>query len=213
MSIRAVASQVFIPAAVLALTVSCSNNPASPSTTVTLNSTASLDGWVQSDGVAVASQGGPLVGDFEDVSPNIGYRQFYSFDISTIPAGAQIVSATLRLYQAQSVGSPFTKLGNVVVDRIDIGPALDAADYASLALTSNIGTLSTNSTIEYKVLDVTNAVKSDRSAARNKSEFRLRFSTAYKWGDTVRDFVSFTDAEDSCCAVSRPPQLVIEYKT
>ena len=205
--------RVLYAALILAFTAACSNNPAGPTTTVTFNSTASLDGWVQSNGVAVAASGGPLVGDFEDVAPGVGYRQVYSFDISSIPAGAQIVSATLRLYQAQAVGSPFTTLGNVLVDRIDIGAALDGADYASAALTSNIGTLSTSATIEYKMLDVTVAVQADRSASRSKSQFRLRFSTADKNGDGVRDFLSFTDAEDSCCGVSKPPELIVAYKT
>src|SRR5262245_37116012 len=100
--------RVFLSAVAIALAAGCSGNPAGPSTKVTLNSTASLDGWVQSNGVANASSGGPLVGDFESVSPGVGYRQFYSFDISTIPAGAHIVSATLRLYQAIVTGSPYT---------------------------------------------------------------------------------------------------------
>jgi hypothetical protein len=202
-----------LSAVITAFAAACANNPAGPSTKVTLNSTSSLDGWAQSNGVASASSGGPVVGDEDNQTPGVGYRQFYSFDISTIPAGAHIVSATLRLYQAIVVGSPYTKLGNVIVDRVDLGSALDPADYNAAALNANIGILSTTATIEYKTMDVTAAVQADLGATRGKSQFRLRFSLKDSNNDGVRDLAQFTDAEDSCCAVSKPPELVIEYRT
>lgn len=204
---------VFLVIVAIAFAAACSDNPVTPSTTVTLNSTASLDGWVQSDGVANANAGGPLVGDFEQFSPGVGYRQFYSFDISTIPAGAHIVSATLRLYQAVVVGSPYVNLGNLIVDRVDIGAALDGVDFNAAPLTANLGTLSTNATIEYKTLDVSTAVQADLGASRSKSQFRIRFSLRDFNNDGLRDLVQLTEAEDSCCHVSKPPELVIEYKT
>jgi hypothetical protein len=198
--------------AIVAITVACHSSPAGPSTSVTFNSTASLDGWVQSDGVAVANQGGPLVGDLDDVAPGVGYRQFYSFDLSTIPAGSHIVSATLRLYQAVASQASYTKLGTLIVDRVDLGAALDSTDYNAVALKANIGTLSTTTTIEYKTLDVTAAVQADVDTSRGKSQFRVRFSLKDSNNDGVRDYVQLTEAEDSCCSVSKPPELVIEYR-
>lgn len=185
--------------------------PTEPSQSVTLGSTASLDGWVTSAGVANADQGGPLLGDFDTVSSGVGIREFYSFSLSALPASATIESATLRLYQASIAGQPYTVLGNVVVDSANIGAALDATDYSLAPFASNIGTLSTNATKEYKTLDVTTAVKNDRTAARTASQFRLRFSTRDSNNDGINDYAGFTDAEDSCCAVGQPPQLVIVY--
>ena len=192
---------------------SCGKSPAAPgpATTLTLSSTASLDGWIQSNGTVVADGGGPLVGDFELQKPGVGYRQFYSFDLSTLPAGATIVSATLRLYQVSAVGAPFTLLGNVLVDHVNVGTSLDAADYNAVALTSNLGILSNAGTAGYKTLNVLVAVQADRAANRTRAQFRLRMSLLDSNNDGKNDYVTFTDFEDSCCAVNQPPQLVIEY--
>ncbi len=186
-------------------------SPAGPSTSVTLTSEAAIDGWVQSDGVAVSASGGPSVGDFDASNPGVGYREFYSFDLSTVPAGSTIDSAALQIYQALVVGQPYTVLGNVIVDHVNIGSSLDASDYAAAPIASNIGTISTNTTVEYKTLEVRTSLVANLAAGRTKSQYRIRFSNRDSNNDGKNDYVAFTDAEDSCCAVNKPPQLVVMY--
>ena len=200
-------------AAALVITGACKKNPTSPATTTTLLSSAAFDGFVGSNGAAVSAGGSPVTGDGDAVLPGVGFRQFFSFDLSSIPNNATIESANLQLFQAQVQGTPYGSLGNVIVDRTDLGIALDAADYSGGTLTSNLGTLSTTTTIEYKNLDVTNAVKADKTANKPRAEFRIRWSTSDSNNNGVTDRAVFTDAEDSCCSVSRPPQLVVTYRT
>lgn len=205
-------SRAVLACACALILAGCSKKtPTAPSQSVTLGSTASLDGWVTSAGFVNADRGGPIVGDFDTDTNGTGFREFYSFSLSALPASATIESATLRLYQASVAGQPYTVLGNVVVDSANIGAALDATDYSLAPFASNIGTLSTTATKEYKTLDVTTTVKNDRTAARTASQFRLRFSNTDSNSNNANDYVGFTDAEDSCCAVGQPPQLVIVY--
>ena len=181
-------------------------------TPMVLPSQAALDGVAQSDGVANAAGDCPFIGDFEQVFPGDGFRQFYSFDISMIPPTAKVVSATLRLFQANVVGQPYTDLGNVIADHVNYGPSLDGGDYNGGTITSNIGTLSTNATIEYKTLDVTSRVQSDVATGQVRTQYRLRFTTDFN-NDGNNDLVFFSDAEGSCdafeLALANPPQLVI----
>lgn len=172
-------------------------------------SSAALDGQVRSDSVATSAGGSPRTGD--DAS-NLAYRQFYSFDLSRLPAGISIRSATLRLYQANvTVASPYggSALGSVVVDHMDYGPSLDGTDYGLGALSADIGTLSSDSAQGYKTLDVESRVRLDLNSARGRSQYRLRFSPLGTNGDSVSNYAQFSDAEDSCCVANRPPQLVI----
>ena len=180
--------------------------------TLEIISVSTLDGWAESDGSANSDMGGPLTGDFEHSQPGVGYRQFFSFGLADIPDGATIISASLELFQTNYHGSPLTDLGNVVVDHLDYGTTLDGADYNMPALASNIGTLSDSTTEEYKILDVTTYVQMDYAAARDYSQYRVRFSLQDNDDDGARDSVSFTDAEDSCCSTGNLPRLVVEYE-
>ena len=180
--------------------------------TLEIISVSTMDGWAESNGSASSDMGGPLTGDYEHNNPGVGYRQFFSFGLADIPDGATIVSASLELFQTNDYGSPFTDLGNVVVDHLDYGATLDGDDYDMLALTANIGTLSVNTTEGYKILDVTTYVQTDSAAARDYSQYRLRFSVRDNDNDGARDSVSFTDAEDSCCSTGNLPKLVVEYE-
>jgi hypothetical protein len=187
-----------------------SSSPTAPSQTVTLQSEAAIDGWVTAAGEAVSAGGGPFTGDDDPRNNGLGFRQFYSFDLSAVPAGAHLTSASLQLYQANVNGNPYTALGNVVVDHVNVAGALDPGDYTGGTL-GNAGTLSTSATIEMKTLDVSSSVQDDLSAARGHTQFRLRFSARDSNSDGIWDYVQFTDAEDSCCRVNRPPQLVVVY--
>ncbi|HSD96245.1 MAG TPA: hypothetical protein VLB06_03785, partial [Sulfuricaulis sp.] len=183
-------------------------------TPIVIGSTASLDGYARSDGTASAS-GSPATGDKEaSYSLGVGWRQLYSFDIANIPTSTTIASATLRLYQCDVRGFPYTNLGNVIVDQMNYGGVFDpfgsAYNLGTVAL--NIGTLSTTPIPGYRSLSAATQVQNDLTALRVRSQYRLRFSTQDYNFDAVDDFVQFTDAEDSPCAgltTEQPPQLVI----
>lgn len=123
-----------------------------------------------------------------------------SFDLPAIPAGAEILSATLRAYQ-ESAPSNFDDNGTIVADHLVYG-FLDEDDDDSPALSSAFGTLSTNPTVEYKTLEVAAQVRADIEASRFRSQFRLRFTHFAELGGTV----TFSGP-----AGPNPPQLVIVY--
>lgn len=208
-------SRVVVLACVVAagaLVASCDrNSPTGPTETLTIVATSSLDGWVTSSGAVQTAAGGPMTGDADALTPGVSFRQFYSFDLSGVPAGAEVELATLRLYQASSAGTPYTSLGNVVVDHVNYGALLTAAAFDQTAIASSIGVLSSNATIEYKTLAVTSAVQDDVSIGRARSQFRLRMSIIGSDNDGTNDSVTFSDAELSCC-LGQPPQLVITYR-
>jgi DNA-binding beta-propeller fold protein YncE len=142
----------------------------------------------------------------------------YSFDIADIPASATIASAILRLYQCEVQGLPYTSLGNVIVDQMNYGDVFDpfGSAYSGGAVALNIGTLSTTASLGYRSLSVTARVQSDLSASRERSQYRLLFSTQDFDFDGNDDFVQFTDAEDSLCAgttTNKPPQLAVTLDT
>jgi hypothetical protein len=193
-------------------------------TPIVLPSTASLDGEISVDPVSSATPpipttngGGPLTGDAETFPPNspgTDHRQFFSFDLAKIPSDVAVINALLRLYQASVSGTPSpygispTELGNVLIDHVDYALSLDPTDFNTGDITRSLGTLSSDRTLEYKTLTVTDNVQDDIDNARNHSQYRVRFSSQLN-NDGDDDFVQFTDAEDSCCGVNQPPQLVL----
>lgn len=172
-------------------------------TTVTLNSTPGVDGFVTSGG-SVVTNTQTMVGD---TSVNTGCRGFVSFDITSIPPGSIIISATLRMYQEGVNGTPYTTLGSISVDHVDYGPTLDAADYNQAALQENIGILSNNATLEFKTLDVTARLQDDMDHGRTRSQYRLLFPTETD-NDSVRDAAFFTSANIG----GNTPELVVYYQ-
>jgi len=179
-----------------------------PEMTVNLLSTGALDGWVRSDGNSGATGGPAITGDLDAGAPALGYRQLYSFDLTPVPAGSVVTSATLQLYQAAVGGTPYVDLGNVIVDHVDYGAALNAAAYSVTALASNVGVLSSDVTIGSKTLVVTARVQADVAAARTRAQFRVRFSNFDSNNDAGSDYAQFTDAE----FFSNVPVLVVKYR-
>jgi hypothetical protein len=173
-------------------------------------SAAALDGMVFSNGSTVSAGGGPLVGDLDTSINGIAVRQFFSFDLSSIPALAIIDSADIYLRQAAVQGTPYSTHGVVLLEHVDYGASLDAADFAALALDPIPTPLSSSATLETKSIDVLARVIANRLAGRTRFQVRLRFSTLSSDSDATNDAAEFGDAEGSAHANSAP-RLRITY--
>lgn len=119
------------------------------------------------------------------------------------------------MYQASAtvngVGtSPYVELGALVVDHVDFGNALEGVDYNGGTLASNIGTLATDAALEYKTLNATSRVQADLTAARGRTQFRLRFLNEFSQ-NTFDDFVQYADG-DSWPASNKPPLLLVTFQ-
>jgi hypothetical protein len=112
------------------VTLSDVNTPACPQAqTVTLQSLPAEDGYVRgvTGGESVALNGEVNVGDG---TQNRAQQAFFSFDISGIPAGAIIQSATLDLSNHTVRGNPFERLGALAAYYVQYGE-LDVGDYVA----------------------------------------------------------------------------------
>lgn len=170
--------------------------------TKTLNSTASLDGWRSSN------NGGNSTWYVETGrNATLTSRGYVSFDLTSIPAGAKVEQASLRMYQGAVVGTPYA--GNsIVADHVDYGSSLGSEDYALTPLATAIGTLTSNAVIEWKDLVVTNLVKDDISNNRSRSQYRIRFVTEVTGTDAWARF----ESGDNYMGTGNLPQLIVKYR-
>lgn len=167
------------------------------------------DGMVSNDGIVNRTLA-PFLGDIDGSMNGQVFRQFFSFYIDLLPPGATVVSAELWLFQQDTSGTPFTDLGSIVVDHM-FYDLLGAADFAAAPLAANIGTLSTDPAVGYRILDVTSAVQADFAAGRPRSQYRLRFDPIESDGDSSTDIVSFNDTENSWNERGGLPLLIVQY--
>ena len=119
-----------------------------------------VDGWVDGfQGTSNCYSGEEInqistlrVGESTTVSWH-EYRSFVSFDVSSL-LGAEILSATLFLYQTDVVGSPYSTGGPIITDLVDYGDSLNLDDWCVSAIASSIGTISDEQSTGSKNLDV-----------------------------------------------------------
>lgn len=194
------------PSATSKLTPTTNLTPTPTLKTKILTSTKNLDGFRSSN-----NAGNDSLDIRAGRNSNLVTRGFVTFDLSSVPSGAKIESATMKLYQATVTGNPYSSGGALKVDHLTYGNTLDSTDYSLPALTSNISTLATNKTIEWKDADVTESVKDDIANARSVSQFRLHFTVEATDGDTTGDFVSFDSANSYAENSGHTPQLVVKY--
>jgi hypothetical protein len=168
-----------------------------------ITSTASLDGYRGSNGF-----GSNNLYIFTGRNISVIQRGFVSFDLSSLPSDAIIESATLRLYQEKVVGNPYGVGGSLKVDHLDYGNSLGNEDYGASSISSSFVTLTNNATIEWKDADVTDSLKNDLSNGRDKSQYRIHFSTEST--GTSSDLVYFESADNSQ-GTGNLPQLIVKY--
>lgn len=183
--------------------------PAPLASVLIASSTPALDGFVSSTGL-VSSSSQLVVGDREASFPSHGgYRSFLSFDISTLPAGATIQSAVLRVYLVGAVGSPIAELGPLVVSHINYGTSLEASDFSPTVYAFNIATLATTTTAGWREVDVSSAVTADLGA-NARSQFRIEFLTRDQNADGQDQFLTCVSGDD-VFVTGNVPELVITY--
>lgn len=170
-----------------------------------------LSSSIALDGFRSSNNGGNATLDVRaGRNSNLVTRGFVSFDISSIPSGATVTEATLRLYQSKIIGNPYTAGGALKVDHLTYGDSLDSADYGVAALLSNFATLTSSANVEWKDVIVTDRVKNDLSNSRGASQFRIHFTTELTGGDATGDFAYFESADNSE-GTGNTPQLVVKY--
>ncbi len=164
---------------------------------------------------AFASPGSDIrVGDDAARDPLIAVRGFIGFDLSTLPSGIHVQSATLVATQCAISGSPFT-LGNVVVDHVTYPAPFDTTVFAQSAIAMQVGTLSTDGSIGARSVSVTSSVANDLATSRGSSQFRLRMSTDNDAGNGPSNQVIFASDSahtlDCTPAAGQQPRLVITF--
>ncbi|HXU31696.1 MAG TPA: M20/M25/M40 family metallo-hydrolase [Thermoanaerobaculia bacterium] len=197
--------------------------PGSPTpTTVTFTAVAAQDGWVLESGENT-SVGGSIDATASNTSAlRVGdnnqdrqYKSVVSFDTSSIPDGATIVSVTLRLLRGTSSGtSPFTTHGTCWVDvqggsgfsgsttlqTGDFQAAATAVHAASLSNAASNGTWSEGS------------LNAAGLAAINKTgttQLRAYFNLDDN-DDTANDYLGYYSGNNGTAA--NRPQLVVTYQ-
>jgi hypothetical protein len=171
----------------------------------TLFGIADLSGIVQSDGSSSATSN-PFVGDVDATDSNRTTRGLLSFDLTTIPPGRNVVTAFLRVYQSQVVGAPYGDLGNIVLDHVIYGNALDSVDFVDGTIDSEFATLSSSDSLGIKRANIFKQVKADLAAGRTESQFRLGFSLKDGNDNDLQDYAVFRDEEDF-----PPPIIIVTY--
>ncbi len=181
--------------------------------TVTLTGQALLDGFRANNGggnntVDIRVGNGAFFGS---PSQELVIRGFLSFDLTGIPTTADIKSIELRFYQVNVTGTPYAKLGNLLMQHVDYGGALDNAAYDAPVLHSAILSPHTGSG-EWYVITATTVgdwIENDLASGRTRFQFRLQFSSETD-GDGLQDTISF-ESGDNYFGTGNLPQLTITY--
>jgi len=166
-----------------------------PITKVELYSIAAEDGQVSRSG-SIGSQ--PLVGD---TVSGVVIQGFFSFDISAIPKGASLTSATLDLATSDTFGDPFNVLGRLYIydcqytklkaSDFAIGPLLPGALYSTVSIF--------NESVSSDLL--LNAIQERVNGDGNRFQIRLQFEKTQAYRSTgytpqtymnLADFIAFS---------------------
>jgi S-formylglutathione hydrolase FrmB len=179
------------------------------------------DGWAL-EAAETSNTGGTAQASWVGVSGLVAgddsgdrqYKAIVSFDTSSLPDGATIVSATLRLKRGTVSGTnPFTTHGGCPVDirtgSFGSNSALEPGDFAAPATSVQVGTLGTagaNGDWSEATLN-----PAGRSAIHKSGRTQLRISFATGDNDDLAaDFMGWYPGENATS--SNRPQLVVVYQ-
>lgn len=186
-------------------TPSSTTTPSPNIKTKILSSSSDLDGFRSSN-----NGGNNSVEIRAGRNSNLVTRGFVSFDLTDLPQGANVTEASLRLYQVKIIGSPYSAGGQLKVDHLNYGDSLNSEDYGLAALSSSFATLTSNPTLEWKDLNVTDYLRDDLENARSRSQFRIHFQIESTGGNVTGDFAYFESADNNTGS-GNTPQLVVKY--
>jgi type 1 fimbria pilin len=171
-----------------------------------LPSVANQDGYIYSDGVIKATQQSLLVGDYND---NTGIRGFLSFDLTSVPDGSEITTATVFVYKGRVFNTPYETLGSVSLARADYRESV--SEYERPVSNPRVFDTGSSPTVGWLSGDVTSDVQIDlanRASRGNRTQYRLSFLTTTD-SDNLSDFVQYQTAEDASRGFA--PYIQINY--
>lgn len=186
-----------------------------PGATVTLTSVAADDGWVLGNSQGAGSSLSTTSIRAGDHSAGTQFKGFLSFDTSSIPATATVVSATLRLRRSGVIGTnPFASLGVCCVDikggaGFNGATTLQTADFQAAADGVHVGELSNaanNGDWSTASLDATGRGLVNKGGT---TQLRVYFSTATN-ANGASDVMQWYAGDDSTAA--NRPVLEITYQ-
>ena len=176
-------------------------------TSLTLTSEPALDGSI-SPGDPFGLTGGYTTTEAEDyigdTAASGSCKIFLSFDISGIPVGSTIESATLTVYQS-SYDQGGYGLGAVSVDHIYFGSTVAQSILDMPALSTISGFLAITYSEGWKQLDVTSALQNDVDNTRSYSQYRMYHLGSNDDGEYDQDGWYMGDS------ATNQPELVITY--
>lgn len=189
--------------------------------TVTLYSVASQDGRIWESGENTNVGGGGVSAENLTSSLRVGdtnvdeqYKNIVSFDTSSIPDGATITAATLRLVRGTISGtSPFSTHGPCVADIVNGGfggsTAFAFTDWEAAATANSVVTLSSPAANGSASSGTLNA--SGLSAINKTGTTQLRvYCTVGDNDDLGFDYIGFYPGETATQA--NRPQLIVTYQ-
>jgi hypothetical protein len=198
-----------------------SATPFAPPTAVTFTSVASQDGWVLESG-ETTNAGGSIDSTANTTSSlRVGddnkdkqYKSVVSFDTSSIPDGATILSATLRLRRGTVSGtSPFTTHGTCWADVQTGGfsgsTTLQTGDFQAAATAVQATSLSNATTNGAWSEGNLNAAGLAAISKTGTTQLRVYFNLDDN-DDNGNDYIGYYSGESSTSG--NRPQLVITYQ-
>ena len=143
--------------------------------TLTIDVDRALSGFLSANGFE-SSETDAFVGTVPDIGGFLEERGILTFDLSSIPADATIVSAELKTLQGAQTGTPYDQVVRIIVDHINgLQAGVSFLDFNSTPLsTITAPPLSEDPVEEFKTLDVTDQVTNDMEQNRGESKYRLR---------------------------------------
>jgi hypothetical protein len=142
--------------------------------------------------------------DYED-------RCFLSFSLASLPAGADISAAEIRLGgRVATATNPYVVFGSLLADHLDMGAGVSGNDFTD-TLASAVAVLPTfpsGTSFTQGSFPITGSVRDDAQNGRPRASFRLRFP-----GAPVQDGVfARVHVEVSPADPDLRPTLVITYR-
>jgi hypothetical protein len=176
---------------------------------LTIASTPTLDGPVGSSlSLGTDPSQRPDVGD---VAGGEFVHGLFSFDLGQIPAGAQIVSASMQLTSTSTTGNPASMMGGtMVIDHLSYGDSFPSElNDITVIHQSGVALWDDVTTVGPRAFNVTSQVQNDQTAGRTRSQFRMRGLVSTN-ADSSIDLVTFSGGED---LNGNEPILTIAFQT